>query len=233
MAYMEKAVREAKEQTSWTQQNEEFERALREFVGHIYDSAEFLADLEDFGARILFPGRINSLVQTLIKCTAPGVPDHYQGSEIWDLHLVDPDNRGPIDYAARRSMLAELEAGMPIEEILKRMDDGLPKLWVIFIALQLRRQHPDWFGANSAHLLLPVEGPKQDHLVAYLRGENVAVIAPRWHLKLGGNLGATTVQIPEGTWNNLLTGETFAGGRLRAQNLFMRFPVALLTRNGE
>ncbi len=138
MAYMEKAVREAKEQTSWTQQNKEFEDALRQFIDHIYNSSEFLADLEDFVARILLPGRINSLAQTLIKCTAPGVPDHYQGSEIWDLHLVDPDNRGPIDYAARRSLLAELEAGMPPEEILKRMDDGLPKLWVIFIALHLR-----------------------------------------------------------------------------------------------
>ncbi len=233
MAYMEKAVREAKEQTSWTQQNKEFEDALRQFIDRLYDSSEFLADLEEFVSRILLPGRFNSLVQTLIKCTAPGVPDHYQGSEIWDLHLVDPDNRGPIDYATRRSMLAELEAGMPAEEILKRMDDGLPKLWVIFVALHLRRQHPDWFGANSAHLPLPVEGPKQDHLVAYMRGENVAVIAPRWHLKLGGNLGPTTVQIPEGTWNNLLTGESFAGGRLRAQNLFARFPVALLTRNGE
>ena len=233
IAYMEKAVREAKEQTSWTQQNKEFEDALRAFIGHIYESAEFLADLEKFVARILLPGRINSLAQTLIKCTAPGVPDQYQGSEIWDFHLVDPDNRGAIDYAARRSMLAELEAGMPAEEILKRMDDGLPKLWVILKALHLRREHPDWFSATSAYLPMAVEGPKQDHLVAYLRGENVAVIAPRWNLKLGGNLGPTTVQIPEGTWNHLLTGESFAGGSLRAQNLFKRFPVALLARIGE
>ena len=233
MAYMEKAVREAKEQTSWTQQNKEFEDALREFIDRIYDSSEFLADLEEFVARILLPGRVNSLAQTLIKCTASGVPDHYQGSEIWDLHLVDPDNRGPIDYAARRSLLAELEAGMQVEEILKRMDDGLPKLWVIFKALHLRREHPDWFGATSAHLPMAVEGPKQDHLVAYLRGENIAVIAPRWQLKHGGNFGATIVQIPEGAWNNLLTGENFSGGSLRAQNLFKRFPVALLTRNGE
>jgi (1->4)-alpha-D-glucan 1-alpha-D-glucosylmutase len=161
------------------------------------------------------------------------VPDHYQGSEIWDLHLVDPDNRGPIDYHARRSMLSELEAGMPAEEILKKMDDGLPKLWVILKALHLRREHPDWFSANSAYLPIAVEGPKQDHLVAYLRGENVAVIAPRWNVKLGGSFGPTTVQIPEGTWNHLLTGESFAGGSLRAQNLFKRFPVALLARNGE
>jgi (1->4)-alpha-D-glucan 1-alpha-D-glucosylmutase len=100
-------------------------------------------------------------------------------------------------------------------------------------ALHLRREHPDWFGAKSAHLPMAVEGSRQDHLVAYMRGENVAVIAPRWNLKLGGSFGPTTVQIPEGTWNNLLTDESFTGGSLRAQNLFKRFPVALLARNGE
>lgn len=233
IAYMEKAVREAKEQTSWTQQNKEFEDALRSFIQRIYGSTEFIADLEDFVSRILLPGRINSLTQTLIKCTAPGVPDNYQGSEIWDLHLVDPDNRGPIDYDARRSMLAELEAGMPAEEILKRMDNGLPKLWVIFKALHLRREHPVWFGKDSPYLPMAGNGPRQDHLVAYLRGDNVAVIAPRWNLKLGGNFASTTVELPEGTWNHLFTGESFEGGSLRAQNLLKRFPVALLTRNGE
>jgi (1->4)-alpha-D-glucan 1-alpha-D-glucosylmutase len=231
-AYLEKAVREAKEHTSWTQQNKEFEDALRTFIERIYDSAKFIADLEEFVGRILLPGRMNSLTQTLIKCTAPGVPDNYQGSEIWDLHLVDPDNRGPIDYERRRSMLSELEAEMPAEEILKRMDDGLPKLWVIFKALHLRREHPDWFGKDSAYLPMATVGPKQDHLVTYLRGENVAVIGPRWNMKPGWNLASTVVELPEGTWNHLLTGESFEGGSLRAQNLLKRFPVALLTRNG-
>jgi (1->4)-alpha-D-glucan 1-alpha-D-glucosylmutase len=233
LAYMEKAVREAKEQTSWTQQNAEFEDALRGFIGHIYDSAEFTADLGEFVSRILLPGRINGLAQTLIKCTAPGVPDNYQGSELWDHHLVDPDNRGPIDYEVRRAMLAELETGMTAEEILKRMDEGLPKLWVIYKALHLRRQRPEWLGRKSAHLPMAVDGPKKEHLVAYLRGENVAVIAPRWSAKLAGNFGATTVALPEGSWNDVLTDESFEGGALRAQNLLKRFPVALLTRNGE
>jgi (1->4)-alpha-D-glucan 1-alpha-D-glucosylmutase len=233
LAYMEKAVREAKEQASWTQQNPEFEGALREFIGHLYDSAEFKTELDEFVSKILLPGRINSLTQTLIKCTAPGVPDNYQGSEIWDLHLVDPDNRGSIDYEIRRSMLAELEAGMSVEEILSRMDDGLPKLWIIFNALHLRRQHPAWFGKDSAYLPMATDGPRKDHLVTYLRGENVAVIAPRWNVKLGGNFASTTVEFPEGTWNHLLTGESFEGGSLRAHNLLKRFPVALLARSGE
>ncbi|HTW82363.1 MAG TPA: malto-oligosyltrehalose synthase [Terracidiphilus sp.] len=233
LVYMEKAVREAKEQTSWTQQNREFEDALRTFIQRLYDSAEFTTDLEAFVAQILLPGRINSLTQTLIKCTAPGVPDHYQGSEIWDHHLVDPDNRGEVDYELRRSMLAELEAGMPVDDILKRMDDGLPKLWVIFESLHLRRNHPGWFGKNSAYLPMAIDGPKKDHVVGYLRGENVAVVAPRWNFVLGGNFASTTVELPEGSWNHLLTGESFEGGSLRAQNLLKRFPVALLAKNGE
>jgi (1->4)-alpha-D-glucan 1-alpha-D-glucosylmutase len=233
LAYMEKAAREAKEQTSWTQQNSEFEDALRRFIEHLYDSTEFLGDFEDFVSRILLAGRINSLTQTLIKCTVPGVPDHYQGSELWDLHLVDPDNRGPIDYELRQRMIAELLAGLTVEEILNRMDDGLPKLWVIFKSLHLRSEHPGWFDKKSAYLPMSVDGPRQDHIVAYLRGEYVAVIAPRWSLKLGGNFGATTVALPEGTWNHVFTGESFAGGSLRVQNLFRKFPVALLTREGE
>ena len=233
LAYMEKAVREAKEQTSWTQQNKEFEDALREFIDRIYSSEHFIAELQELVARILLPGRINSLAQTLIKCTAPGVPDNYQGSELWDLHLVDPDNRGPIDYDVRRTMLAELKAGMPPEEILKRMDNGMPKLWVIFTALHLRREHPNWFDQSSAYLPMPVEGPKKDYVVAYMRGDKVAVIAPRWNLKLGGNFGSTTVELHEGFWHHLLTGEEFEGGTLRAQKLLERFPVALLARGGE
>ena len=229
-AYMEKATREAKEHTSWTQQNKEFEDALRTFIQRIYDSSAFVKDLEELLSRILLAGRINSLAQTLIKSTAPGVPDHYQGSELWDLHLVDPDNRGVVDFGVRRSMLAELEKGMSAEEILKRMDDGLPKLWVIFKSLHLRLEHPGWLGKDAAYIPIAGKGPRQNHLVAYLRGENVAVVAPRWNLKLDGNFGSTTLELPNGQWNHLFTGEKFVGGALRVQNLLRQFPVALLVR---
>lgn len=229
-AYMEKAVREAKEHTSWTKQNKEFEDALRAFIERIYDSPAFVKDLEGLVSRILLPSRINSLAQTLIKSTAPGVPDHYQGSELWDLHLVDPDNRGVVDYEIRRSMLTELEKGMPAEEIMKRMDDGLPKLWVIFKTLHLRRDHPDWFSKDATYIPLAAKGPRHDHLVAYLRGENVAVVAPRWNLKPNGNFGSTTVEIPAGNWNHVFTGENFEGGILKVQNLLNKFPVALLIK---
>jgi len=230
-AYMEKAAREAKEQTSWTQQNKEFEDALRKFIEGILGSPEFVAEVESFVAGILMPGRINGLAQTLIKCTAPGVPDAYQGSELWDLRLVDPDNRGVVDYEVRRSLLAELKAGITPDQVMKRMDSGMPKLWVIYKALHLRRERPDWFGGQSDYAPLTVEGSKQPHLVAFRWGDSVAVLVPRWNVKLGAGFGSTTVELPGDRWTNLLAGEVVSGGKVRVQNLFRNFPVALLVKD--
>ncbi len=230
-AYMEKAVREAKEQTTWTQQNKEFEDALKLFIERIFESPEFIAELESFVAQVLMPGRMNSLAQTLIKCTAPGVPDAYQGSEIWDLRLVDPDNRGNIDYEARKSLLAELRSGMSVDDVMQRMESGMPKLWVMYKTLQLRSEKPEWFDERSDYTPLPVEGSKQLHLVAFRRGERVAVLAPRWNFKLAGAFGSTTVELPPGSWTNLFTDEVMSGEKVRAQNLFRRFPVSLLIKD--
>ena len=232
-AYMEKAVREAKQQTSWTQQNKEFEDALKSFIERLLGSAQFIADLEEFVARLITPGRMNSLAQTLIKFTAPGIPDTYQGSELWDLRLVDPDNRGPVDYDQRRSMLEELKSGMNAEEIMKQMDCGLPKLWVTYSALQLRGRKPQWFCKDAAYVPLAVDGFKRDHVIAYLRGSSVATVAPRWNLKLNNNWSSTTVMLPDGQWKNVLTGDVVKGGAVRLQTLLERFPVALLAREAE
>ncbi len=228
--YMEKAVREAKQQTSWTQQNKEFEEALRIFIERLYGSTEFVAAIDEFAGRITDPGRVNSLAQTLLKCTAPGVPDTYQGSELWDLHLVDPDNRGPIDFETRWRMLSELQAGTPVDEILKRMDSGMPKLWVLFCALNLRRNRPEWFDASAEISPLVFEGRKTEYAVGYLRAGNLATIVPRWPMKLGGNWSNTTVDLPGNLWKNLLTSEVLSGGRVPVQNVLHRFPVALLAR---
>jgi (1->4)-alpha-D-glucan 1-alpha-D-glucosylmutase len=233
IAYMEKAVREAKQQTSWTHQNKEFEDALKAFIEQILESAEFVSELEGFVAQVLLPGRINSLTQTLLKCTAPGIPDTYQGSELWDLRLVDPDNRGPVDYEARRSMLAELKAGLPVDEIMKRMDSGLPKLWLLHQALHLRREQPHWFDERSSYAPLPAEGSKGANVIAFLRADSVAAIAPRCNIRLGGGFGSTIVELPAGRWRNQLTGEAVSGGKVRVQNLLQRFPVALLVKNSE
>ena len=229
-AYMEKAVREAKEQTSWTQRNREFEDALKSFIDSLCKSTAFIKAVGNFVDRTVRAGRLNSLSQTLLKCTAPGIPDTYQGSELWDLHLVDPDNRGAVDYDTRISLLAELEAEIAAENILQRMDTGLPKLWVLFCALNLRKRNPQWFGSRANYTPLVIEGRKADYCIGYLRADAVAAIAPRWSLKLGESWSGTTVELPAVRWKNLLTGDVLSGGRVAVQAVLKRFPVALLIK---
>jgi (1->4)-alpha-D-glucan 1-alpha-D-glucosylmutase len=186
--------------------------------------------LEEFVAHILTAGRVNSLTQCLLKFTAPGVPDTYQGSELWDLSLVDPDNRRPVDYDQRARLLTELQQGMSAEQIMTRMDCGLPKLWLTHRALSLRREHPEWFNAEAGYVPIVAEGSRSEHFIGYLRGERVAALAPRWPLKLSSNWSSAAVELPAGLWKNLLTRETIAGGRIRVQTLMLQFPVALLVR---
>ncbi len=230
LIYMEKAVREAKTLTTWTRVNEEYEGAMRSFIEAVFEDEDFLADLEAFVAPLVEPGRINSLAQTLIKLTAPGVPDFYQGSELWDLSLVDPDNRRPVDYELRRRLLTDLERdGITPEEVLVRMDEGLPKLWVIRQALAVRGRLPDPF-RDGEYRPLSAEGAKADHALAFLREEQVAAVVPRLVIGLGGDWRETTLELPYGSWTNELTGEQIAGGRQPLADLLARFPVALLVR---
>ena len=229
IAYMEKASREAKVHTSWTHANPDYDAALRQFIEGILSDQEFKADLETFVKPLIEPGRVNSLAQTLIKLTAPGVPDFYQGSELWDLSLVDPDNRRPVDYTLRRRLLSELD-GMTAEEIWKRIDEGLPKLWLIRQALKLR-QRPQLLEPESGYHPLVARGEKSAHAVAFLRGERVVTVVPRLVIKLGGDWGETKLELPDGRWENVLGGDAFAGGEVRLIELFKRFPVALLCRD--
>lgn len=231
--YMEKAVREAKEHTSWTQQNREFEQALHDFIHRILDSAEFVAELGLMVGRVHRAGQINGLAQSLLRYTAPGVPDTYQGSELWDHRLVDPDNRTPVDYKRRRHMLNQLRSGLSPEEILRQAGSGMPKLWVVHKALTLRREHPEWFGADAAYAPIFVEGAKGEHCVAFLRAGSVLTVAPRWTLRLGDSWAGATIQVPAGNWRNILTGDTVSGAPTRLQQLLHRFPVALLVKDAE
>ncbi len=231
-AYMLKAVREAKLRTSWVVNNEAFELALKRFIEAICRHAPFISELEQFVERIKQAGRVNSLAQTLLKQTAPGVPDLYQGTELWDLSLVDPDNRRPVDYALRAGLLKEIK-GMSLAdgaaEAMRRMEDGLPKLWTIHHALHLRRERPEWFGADAAYRPLEIAGAKADHAIAYLRGDSVATIVPRLTAMLG-DWQEAIVLLPEGRWSNRLTGATIAGGPVQIEELLRDFPVALLVR---
>ena len=171
---------------------------------------------------------MNALAQVLVKLTAPGIPDFYQGSELWDLSLVDPDNRRPVDYGLRRQLLAELE-GMTPDEIWSRIDEGLPKLWVIRQTLKLGLAR-HLFSPEDSYLALACRGTKSTHLVAFARGDRAVTIVPRLVLKLGGSWGDTTVELPAGRWHNVFTQETFNSGEVRAANLLKRFPVALLSQ---
>jgi (1->4)-alpha-D-glucan 1-alpha-D-glucosylmutase len=227
--YMIKAAREAKQQTTWVANNREFEDALNNFIDRTLENAEFIAELEQFVESVRPAGRINSLAQTLMKHTAPGVPDLYQGSELWDLSLVDPDNRRPVDYGLRARLMDEMKS-MQVAQVMERMDDGLPKLWTIRQALHLRRERPEWFGAESGYRPLRATGAKKAHVIAYLRGENVVTVVPRLVTTLAEKWGNTAVALPKGQWSNRLTGESVAGGKAEMDGLLREFPVALLVR---
>jgi (1->4)-alpha-D-glucan 1-alpha-D-glucosylmutase len=228
-AYMEKAVKEAKLNTSWTAPNPVYERGLTDFISGVLSDRTFCTDLECFVADLIGPGRINSLAQTLIKLTAPGVPDIYQGTELWDLSLVDPDNRRPVDFDLRRRLLSQMPQLCP-EEILAGMDKGLPKLWVIRQALHLRGAHPELFGPRADYFPLHAAGGKADHLVAFSRGQTVITLAPRLVMGLNNDWDDTILKLPQGKWHNVLTGDTADGGPVRLQELLRRFPVGLLMK---
>jgi (1->4)-alpha-D-glucan 1-alpha-D-glucosylmutase len=224
LAYVEKAAREAKTHTSWTNQAAEYEQALADFVRGILADQQFLGSLESFLAPLVQPGWINSLAQTLIKLTAPGVPDLYQGTELWAYSLVDPDNRRPVDYAVRRKLLAELASLSP-EQIWTRANEGLPKLWVIRQTLKLRQRLPAPFGAE--YRPLAAAGDRAEHVIAFCRGDRLITVVPRWTVRLGSDWGNTSLELPPGDWSNELNGDCLTG-RVNLADMFRRFPVALL-----
>jgi (1->4)-alpha-D-glucan 1-alpha-D-glucosylmutase len=227
LRYMEKASREAKQHTSWTAPSAGYDEALAAFVKGALADGAFTASMERFVAPLVWPGRVTSLAQTLLKLTAPGVPDIYQGNELWALHLVDPDNRQPVDYERRRQLLDALERAT-VADVLARADDGLPKLWTIRQALHARRRAPDVF--DGAYEPLAPRGAKAGHVVAFVRGDRAITVVPRLVLGLAGDWGDTTLDLPDGVWRNELTGAEVRGGRTALADLLAAFPVALLMR---
>lgn len=229
--YMEKAMREAKIRTSWVANNAEYETALNSFVDSLMNDAQFIEGVEQFVTSITYAGRVNSLTQTLMKYTAPGVPDLYQGGELWDFSLVDPDNRRPVDYQLRRKLLAEIRA-MDVQQVMQHMGDGSPKLWVIYHVLRVRSERAECFGPAAEYTPLWARGPQSQRVLAYLRGEEVVTIVPRWSHSAAGWAG-TTIDLPGGRWLNRLTGRRYAGQTQDLVNLLAAFPVALLVHDRE
>src|SRR5262245_24241474 len=209
--YMLKAVREAKVRSSWTAPNEEYEAAMAGFVEALLadeDSNLFLADLRSEYGRFAWFGGLNSLSATLIKFASPGVPDLYQGTELPDLSLVDPDNRRPVDYSRRRRLLDEMTAlaegaapARAVSELTRSITDGRARFWVIWRALQLRSQHPGLF-RDGDYAALGTSGIHAAHVIAFARRHgNVALIAVAG--RLWGSLGPTgSLPQAEPTWGD-------------------------------
>ena len=215
----------SKTNTSWTNPNADYENAVAAFVRAVLRSRTFRNEFKVFLARIEPPGWVNALSQTLIKLTAPGVADIYQGMELWAYTLVDPDNRAPVDYNLRRALLAQLDNCTP-EQIWARAPEGLPKLWVIRQALALRKRHPEWFGAQAGYrALVPSVG---ENVVAFQRGGAICIV-PRLSVQ-AINTPEVRLKIPAGKWKNELTGDIIQGGSVLVNGLLARFPVVLLSK---
>ncbi len=229
LAYMEKAAREAKRHTSWLSPNLEYEAALRGFIEDALLDEAFQADLADFVRPLLMAGWMNALSMKLVALTAPGVPDLYQGSELWDLSLVDPDNRRPVDYSRREQLLAEIQRGMSADEAWRRLDEGLPKLLVVQRALRVRAERPEAF-TGGGYQPLAVRGARASHLVAFGRDGQAVTLAPRLVIGLAGGWGGTQVQLPTGHWRDEFSGREFEGGDVDVDKVLEEFPVGLLVR---
>ena len=233
VAYMEKATKEAKTHTSWIDPVPAYDDAVRSFTQAVVADAEFVAELESFLTEVglVAAGRHNSLTQVALKLTCPGVPDIYQGNEVWDLSLVDPDNRRPVDYASRRRLLAAV-AGLDAGGALARMEEGAPKLWLIQRLLHLRGSRPDLFATEAAYEPLEVRGADGERVVAFTRANALAVVVTRFPLRGPVDQGAT-VELPAGRWQPILAGAAVAGGTpLRVADLLRDFPVAVLVGEG-
>jgi (1->4)-alpha-D-glucan 1-alpha-D-glucosylmutase len=227
--YMLKACREAKVRTSWHEPNTGYEENIRGFVDGVYATPEFIESLEKFIAPLILPGRINSLAQTLIKMVAPGVPDFYQGSELWDLSLVDPDNRRPVDFELRAQLLDRCRS-LSAEDAVEDWDSGLPKIWMTTRLLALRRRRPKDFLPQSGYQALVAQGAHLGNLLAFGRGENVIAVVPRFSMTVNGDWGDTVLPLPRGVWVNVFTDASLQGS-VSPADLFGSFPVALLTRD--
>jgi (1->4)-alpha-D-glucan 1-alpha-D-glucosylmutase len=256
-AYIVKAVREAKVHTAWLKPDTEYEAAYVSFVDKILarsEANEFLKELIPFCRRVSHYGILNSLSQTLIKITSPGVPDFYQGSELWDLSLVDPDNRRPVDFGKRRAMLTDIrerddaDIGQMVQDLLATIEDGKIKLFLIYRALKARNSNREIF-RSGAYLPLESAGRFKNHVVAFAwryKRQWALVIAPRFlsHLVQEGDfpLGRqvwrdTEVIMPNGApaaWRNAITNEVLSAGKaLSVGDTFLSFPVALLIGKGK
>jgi (1->4)-alpha-D-glucan 1-alpha-D-glucosylmutase len=239
-AAMVKSVREGKERSSWSYPNDEYEDGLQRFVRGVLDAGHanpFVADFAGFVGLLARPAAIASLAQLVLKLTVPGVPDMYQGGELWDFNLVDPDNRRPVDWTLRRDLLDKV-TGASAADLAAAWPDGREKLFVTERLLELRRCRPALFAVGDYRPLVIGNGRNSDRLCGFLRqheGTVLLVAVPRLTYGLfrdGGpaDFGATELALPTSQgWRNVFTGDALPGReRIRAAELLLDFPVAVL-----
>ncbi|MGC9526824.1 MAG: malto-oligosyltrehalose synthase [Limnospira sp.] len=249
--YVVKAVREAKVHTAWLRPDTDYEDGFINFVEQILDFSEenqFLADFRLFQEKIAFYGMFNSLSQTLLKLVSPGLPDIYQGTELWDLSLVDPDNRRPVDFEGRLSFLQEIKrrcrTGIQnlIEDLVATCEDGRLKLFLMARVLEARQQYLEVFQTGT-YKPVAVTGQYSDRVIAFARsdGKNTAIaIAPRFltgviqppQFPIGDVWGDTAIELPQGSgssWHEVIADGTISGGdQIAIAQILQHFPVALL-----
>lgn len=226
--FAEKAVREAGTQSSWEEPDTEFEKAVHRWIDTVIDGP-IGVELGEFVNDLATHAWTDALAQKLLQLCGPGIPDIYQGCELWEDSLVDPDNRRPVDFT-HRSLLLQSLTGTPDLDAT-----GAVKMWIVAYALWLRRERPECF-VGGTYAPLFASGDHAKHLVSYARGRNgetpeVIVAATRHSIRLdeAGGWGDTVLDLPQGHWTDRLTGHTFSG-RSRLEKLFARLPVALLVR---
>ena len=249
--YIRKALREAREHSSWVAPNTEYEEAVQEFAANLLNrdrSAGFWRGFRPFQQRVALHGAVNALAQLTIKLGAPGVPDFYQGTELWDFSLVDPDNRRPVDFTARAAMLADLDtgdwSGVRLQQLVDEWQDGRIKLHVTSRGLRLRRVLPELFAAG-AYDPLAATGKQRGKVLAFARhldGEWVAFVATvrsvgsteSTAMPRGDVWGTTALRLPPGApghWRNILSEEVVAArpaGGLALADVLRDAPVAIL-----
>ncbi|MBI5671450.1 MAG: malto-oligosyltrehalose synthase [Chloroflexi bacterium] len=257
VTYMDKATNEAKVHTSWVTANHDYDNAVRHFIERILADANFIRDFSAFQRRTAYYGIFNSLAQTLLKFTSPGVPDTYQGCEVWNFSLVDPDNRRPIAYPDLQRMLDNLQRCVQedraalLADLLQQPQDSHIKLYLTHTALNFRQQHQSLF-QNGAYHPLPASGDKARHVCAFQRSfqdQAVIVVAPvlvialtdgSARLPTGGEVWHNTRLLLDDEagqqYHNILTGEHYTVQAEHGQtglpmaDVLGRFPVALLER---
>jgi (1->4)-alpha-D-glucan 1-alpha-D-glucosylmutase len=229
---IQKSLREAKQRTSWVRPDDGYEEGVREWLESTLADRTFFEELDALVVPLVEPGRINALTQVALRSLVPGVPDTYRGTELWDLSLVDPDNRRPVDWDERRTALASASRTTAAELWTDDVDSGAAKLALLRACLQLRGRHPGAFGPRGDYRALAVEGPPSDvgRVLAFSRTVAdvpvAAVVVPRF--PAAGLADDAIVHLPAGRWHNPLTGAEVDGGAVTFATVRGTFPLAVL-----